>query len=187
MIEALTNRWWVFLIRGIAAIIFGILAFVWPGMTIFALTIVFGAYAFVDGIFALAAALGGYGGSRWWALLLEGLAGLIVAFIVWTEPQLSTYGLVYAIAIWAIITGAMEIVAGLQLRDVIANEWLYILAGILSIVFGVLVIRNPDAGFTGVAWLIGVYAIFFGILQLGLSYRLNQLRSAAQTIHRTTT
>jgi uncharacterized membrane protein HdeD (DUF308 family) len=187
MIESLTSRWWTFLVRGIAAIIFAILAFVWPGMTLLALTIVFGAYAFVDGIFALAAALSGWGGSRWWALLLEAIAGLVVAFIVWTEPTLSTVGLVYAVAIWAIITGVMEIVAGLQLREVIANEWIYVLAGIVSIAFGILVLRNPGPGIIGVAWTIGFYAIIFGLLQLGISYRLHHLRTAASSIHRTTT
>ena len=187
MIEAVANRWWVFLIRGIAAIIFGILAFVWPGQTLFALTILFGAYAFVDGIFALAAALGGWGGSRWWALLIEGIVGLVIAFIVWEQPVYSTVGLVYAVAFWAIITGIMEIVAGLQLREVINNEWLYILAGIVSIAFGVLVIRNPSAGSLAVAYLVGWYAIIFGILELGLAYRLNHMRSVAHTLHRPTT
>ena len=186
MLEALANRWWVFLIRGIAAIILAVVAFVYPGMTLIALTIFFGAYAFVDGVFALAMALGGFGGSRWWALLLEGIVGLIIAFYVWTEPVFSTVVLVYAIAFWAIITGVMEIIAGLQLREVINNEWLYILAGIVSIAFGILIIRNPNAGSLAVAYLIGWYALFFGILQFGVSYRLNRLRTAVQAPRPTT-
>ena len=182
IIKALTDRWWVFLVRGIAALVFGILAFVWPGMTLLALTILFGAYALIDGIFALAAALGGLGGSRWWALLLEGILGLIVAFLVWTQPTTSAISLVFLIALWAILTGIVEIVAGLQLRDVISNEWLYIVAGIVSIAFGVLVIRYPQSGALAVIWMIGFYAILFGVLQLGLSYRLNRMHSVPQTL-----
>ena len=186
MIESITSRWWVFLVRGLAAIAFGVIAFVWPGITLLALTIVFGAYALVDGIFALAAALGGLAGSRWWALLIEGIVGLVIAFFVWTEPGLSAEALVYAVAFWAIITGIMEIVAGLQLRDMVTNEWMYILAGIVSIAFGILILRNVNAGALAVVWLIGAYAIVFGVLQLGLSYRLNKAHSGiVHTLHPT--
>jgi uncharacterized membrane protein HdeD (DUF308 family) len=182
MINALASRWWVFLIRGLAALIFGILALVYPGMTFIALTIIFGAYAFVSGIFALAAALGGLGGSRWWVLLLEGILCLIAAFFVWTQPTYSAVVLVYAIAIWAIIIGIAEIVGGLQLREYISNEWLYIAAGILSIIFGILIFRDVGAGLIVVTWTIGIYAILFGIAQFGIAYRLNKMRSAAGAV-----
>ncbi len=185
MLETLANRWWVFLIRGIAAIVLAVIAFAYPGMTLLALTIFFGAYAFVDGIFALAAALGGFGGSRWWALLLEGIAGLIVAFFVWTEPTISTLGLVYAVGIWAIITGVIEIVVGLQLREVISNEWVYILAGIISIAFGVLVFRYTTAGAVAIAYTVGFYALLFSVTQFAVCYRLYQLRSVARRVHPT--
>lgn len=185
MVETLSNRWWVFLLRGFAALLFGILAFVWPGITLLSLTILFGAYVFVDGILALAAAFGGLAGSRWWALLLEGIVCLIVAFFVWTEPLASTVALIYFVAAWAIVTGIIEIVAGIQLRDHISNEWMYVLAGLASIVFGVLVVRNLGAGALAIAWLVGIYAIIFGVLQLALSYRLNRLHSVATTIHGT--
>ncbi len=178
MVQALANRWWIFLIRGLAGVIFGILAIVYPGSALVALTILFGAYAFVDGIFALAAAFTGIGGTRWWALLLEGILGLVVAFYVWTQPAFSTVVLVYAVAFWAVITGIIEIVAGFQLRDVINNEWLYILAGVVSIIFGILVFRDVDAGAFAIAWTIGIYAILFGVMQLGLAFRLNGMRTA---------
>jgi uncharacterized membrane protein HdeD (DUF308 family) len=186
MLDALTSRWWVFLIRGVAALIFGILALVYPGMTFVALTIIFGAYAFIDGIFALAAALGGLGGSRWWVLVLEGILGLIVAFYVWTQPTYSAIALVYAIAIWAVITGIAEIIGGLQLREFISNEWLYILAGVVSIVFGILVFRDVGAGLIAVTWTIGIYAILFGLAQFGIAYRLNKLHSTAGAVSRPT-
>jgi uncharacterized membrane protein HdeD (DUF308 family) len=186
MINALSNRWWVFLIRGVAALIFGILSLAYPGMTFVALTIIFAAYAFVNGIFALAAALGGLGGSRWWVLLIEGILGLIVAFWVWTQPVYSAVVLVYAIAIWAIITGIAEIIGGLQLREFISNEWVYILSGILSVVFGILVLRDVGAGLVVVAWTIGIYAILFGLAQFGIAFRLNKLRSTAGAVSRPT-
>jgi uncharacterized membrane protein HdeD (DUF308 family) len=186
MIDALTSRWWVFLIRGIVALLFGILALVYPGMTFFALTIVFGVWAFIDGIFALAAALGGLGGSRWWVLLIEGILGLIVAFYVWTQPVFSAIVLVYAIALWAIITGITEIIGGFQLREYINNEWLYILAGIVSIVFGILVLRDVGAGLVAVTWTLGIYAIIFGFTQFGVAYKLNKLHSAAGAVARPT-
>lgn len=181
MVQALANRWWIFLIRGLAGVIFGILALVYPGSALVALTILFGAYAFVDGIFALWAAFTGIGGSRWWALLLEGILGLVVAFYVWTQPVFSTVALVYAVAIWAVITGVIEIIAGFQLRDVINNEWLYILAGVVSIIFGILVFRDVGAGAFAIAWTIGIYAIIFGVMQLGLAFRLNGMRGKAAT------
>ncbi|HTZ55248.1 MAG TPA: DUF308 domain-containing protein [Candidatus Acidoferrum sp.] len=179
MVQALASRWWIFLIRGLAGVIFGIIALAYPGSALIALAILFGAYAFVDGIFALAAAFTGIAGTRWWALLLEGILGLVVAFVIWTQPVFSTAVLVYAVAIWAIITGVIEIIAGFQLRDVINNEWLYILAGVVSIIFGILVFRDIDAGAIAIAWTIGIYAILFGIMQLGVAFRLNGLRKAA--------
>jgi len=189
MLEALSSRWWVFLVRGLAAIIFGIVCFVYPGMTLVALTIVFGIFAFVDGVLAVMAALGSMGAvsaGRWWALLLQGIIGLIIAFYVWTQPVYSTAVLVYAVAAWAIVTGIVEIVAGIQLRDVVTNEWMYVLAGIISIAFGILVVRNPSAGSLSIAWILGVYAVVFGILELGVSYRLNKIRTSVPTTVRST-
>jgi uncharacterized membrane protein HdeD (DUF308 family) len=177
MIDALTSRWWVFLVRGCAAILFGILTVIWPAISLYVLTILFGAYAFVDGVMSLALVITGVGGSRWWALLLEGILGLIVAFFIFVQPLMGAAALVFAIALWAILTGIIEIVAGLQLRDLVKNEWLYVLAGILSIAFGVLVIRNPQAGALAVLWLIAFYAILFGVVQAALSLRLYQLHA----------
>jgi uncharacterized membrane protein HdeD (DUF308 family) len=182
MVATLSKRWWVFLIKGIAAIIFGILAFAWPGMTILTLTIIFGAYAFVNGVMALAAAVGGLAGTKWWALLLEALISLIVAFFVWDQPVMSAVTLVYAVGFWAVLTGILEVIAGVQLRETIVNEWLYVLAGVVSIIFGVWVLRNPVAGALAIVWVIGIYAIVFGILQIFLSLRLNGLKSAAHPI-----
>jgi uncharacterized membrane protein HdeD (DUF308 family) len=182
MLASLASRWWVFLIRGIAAIVFGVLAVMWPGIALGALTILFGAYAFVDGVFALGGAFSGVAGSRWWVLLVEGLVGLVVAGFVLTQPFMSAAALIYVIAFWAIATGVLEIIAGIQLRDVLQNEWLYVLGGIASIVFDILVLRDPGSGALAIIWIIAFYAILFGILQIGLSIRLNRLHTTAGAV-----
>lgn len=181
MVDALTRRWWIFLVRGIAAIVFGVLALTWPGAALLALTVLFGAYAFVDGLFALFAAVSGADRSRWWIFLFEGIVGIVVAFLVATQPALTAISLLFVIAFWAIVTGVIEIVAGVQLRDHVAQEWLYIVGGVLSIALGVLMLRDPAAGVVAVAWLVAYYAILFGLLQIGLAFRLRRAHAAVAT------
>jgi len=177
MLHALARNWWALLIRGIAAVIFGLLAFFWPGVTGFALVILFGAYAFVDGIFALISAVrAAEAHQRWWAFALEGIVGLVIAAIVVFRPGIAGLALYFTIAIWAILTGILEIVAAVQMRKLIQNEFWLILGGILSIVFGVLLYVFPLVGILTVIYLIGFYAILFGIVMIVFSFR---LRAAA--------
>jgi len=183
MLEAITSRWWVLVVRGLAAILFAMAAVTWPQISLSVLVMLFGVYALVDGIAALAWAANPLAGSRWWALLIEGILGLVVAFYVFTQPALSDVAFVYAVAFWSIFTGILEIVAGIQLRDVIDNEWTYIIAGIVSIAFGVLVVRNPLAGAVGVVWLFAGYAVLFGVLELALGYRLQRMHAATKSAH----
>ena len=175
MIEVLARNWWAFLIRGLAGIVFGILAFLWPGITLLVLAIMIGAYALVDGIFALVAAFSHAGAAHRGWLLFEGVLGIILGVLIWLYPLYSASLFVYLVAFWAIVTGIIEIIAGVRLRNVISDEVLYILAGVASIVFGVLILRNPVAGALAVVWLIAFYAIIFGILQIALSFRLKAL------------
>lgn len=176
MLQVLARNWWAILIRGIAAIIFGLLAFAWPGATGAALVILFGAFAFVDGIFALISAIrAAEAHERWIPLLIEGLIGLVIAAITFFRPGLTAYALYIMIAAWALLTGIFEIVAAIRLRKEISNEWLLALGGIASLVFGVLMIVYPLAGVLTVIWLIGVYAIVFGVVMIGLSLRLRQV------------
>ncbi|MBV9277419.1 MAG: HdeD family acid-resistance protein [Candidatus Eremiobacteraeota bacterium] len=177
MINVLARNWWAFLIRGIAGILFGVLAFLWPGVTLLVLAIMLGAYALVDGIFALVAAFSHAGPSHRGWLIFEGVLGIALGILIWLFPLYSAALLVYFIAFWAIATGVVEIIAGIRLRKMVANEVLYILAGIASIVFGALVLRNPAAGAVAVIWLIASYAIIFGVLQIALSLRLKALAS----------
>jgi uncharacterized membrane protein HdeD (DUF308 family) len=175
MLKTLARNWWALLVRGIAAEIFGILAFTWPGSTGFALVVLFGAYAFVDGIFALVSAIrAAEGHERWIAFAIEGIVGLIIAAITFWHPIVAAFALYFTIAVWAVLTGILEIIAAVQLRKMIPNEWLLILGGISSIAFGVLMVFFPAVGALAVIYLIGAYAIFFGVLMIGFAFRLRR-------------
>jgi uncharacterized membrane protein HdeD (DUF308 family) len=178
MLDALTQRWWVVALRGVAAVIFGILALVWPAITLGALVLLFGAYALVDGVCALwTAATGGpaASGRRPW-LVLEGVAGVAAGIVTFVWPDITALALLAVIAAWALVTGVLEIVGAVRLRREIEGEWLMVLSGVLSVVFGILLIINPAAGALAVTWLIGAYAIVFGAVLLGLAMRLYRLR-----------
>jgi len=173
MIESLTRNWWLVALRGVAAILFGLIAFVRPGMTLTALVYLFGAYALIGGAFAIAAALWAAGaGQRFWALLFDGLLGVAAGVIAFVYPGLTALALLYLIAFWAIVSGVVEIVAAIRLRRVIASEWMLGLAGLASIVLGVLLVAFPRAGALSVILVIGAYALIFGVLQIALAFRL---------------
>ena len=178
MLEKISSNWWMFAVRGVAAVIFGVLALIWPGQTLQALVLMFGAYAFVDGIFAIFAGIASYRYfERWWAVLLEGVAGVVIGLLTFFWSNVTAVVLVYFIAAWALITGIFEIVAAIQLRRVITGEWMLILGGLLSIIFGVLLFVFPGAGAVSMIWVIGIYAVIFGISEIVLAFRLRGLRS----------
>ncbi len=179
MIDTLTRNWWMWLIRGIAAVIFGVLAWLWPGLTWITIAILFGAYAFVDGIFAIVATFrAAETGQRWWPFLIEGIVGILIAAITFYDIRITLLALYFTIAAWAFLTGIFEIVAAVQLRKLIANEIWLIIGGIASIAFGVLMVLFPLAGALAIIWLIAAYAIVFGFIMIGFSLR---LRAHAQT------
>jgi uncharacterized membrane protein HdeD (DUF308 family) len=173
MVHVLARNWWALLIRGIAAVIFGILAFVWPGATIVVIGILFGAYAFVDGVFAIVAAVrAAQAHERWWPFVLEGIVGLVIAGITFYDVGITLFALYITIAAWAFVTGILEIVAAIQLRKAISNEWLLILAGVCSILFSILMVWHPFAAALAIIWIIAAYAIVFGIMMIALAFRL---------------
>src|SRR5947207_1734608 len=172
MLVVFTSSWWSLVLRGIVAILFGVLAFVWPHITLTALVFLFGAYALVDGVFAIAAGIKSYGEyKRWWVLLIEGVLSVIAGVIAFAVPAITAWALLILIAAWAIVTGIFEIIAAIQLRKQIAGEWLMIVAGIASLIFGFALLFNPVAGALAVIWLIGIYAIVFGVLLVALGLR----------------
>ena len=170
-IGALTTNWWLFALRGLLAIIFGVLALVQPLAALAAFVLVFGVWAFIDGIDALALALTGW---RSWQLVLAGLVGIGVGLFTFFRPGLTALGLYALVAAWAIARGILEIVVAIELRQRIHGELWMVAAGVASILFGVLMIVLPVAGLLALAWLIGVYALSFGVLMLALSWRLRQ-------------
>jgi uncharacterized membrane protein HdeD (DUF308 family) len=183
MIAMLARNWWVLALRGVFAIIFGVLALIWPALTLLVLITLFGAYTLVDGIFAVIAGIASYGhNERWWAVLLEGIAGIILGVLTFLWPGTTALVLVYFIAAWALITGIFEIVAAIRLRKAIEGEWMMILSGIVSIFLGLFLVVAPGPGALGLTWVIGAYAIVWGILLLILAFRLRNLPRDDQTI-----
>jgi len=174
-IGELPRHWWVVALRGVAAIVFGALAFIWPGITLGVLIIFYGAYAIVDGVLALYAAIRSRG-QPVWPLLLDGILGIGAGLIAFFWPAITALALLYVIAVWAILTGVVEVVAAVRMRQVISNEWALILSGALSVVFGVLLVIQPGAGVLTLVWLIGLYAVLFGIGLLAFAWRLHGLQ-----------
>jgi uncharacterized membrane protein HdeD (DUF308 family) len=176
MLDQLTRNWWALALRGVVAILFALIAFSRPGVTLVALVWVWGAYAFLDGVFALIAAVrAAEAHQRWGMLLLEGISGIAAGIIAFVWTGITALVLVYLIAAWAIVTGIFEIAAAVRLRQMIEGEWLLGLSGVLSILLGLLFAARPAAGAVAWVWLIGAYALIFGILLLALSFRLRAL------------
>ena len=174
LVHALAKNWWMLLLRGIAAIIFGALAFAWPGMTLLTLIVIYGAYALVDGAIAIIAAItGGASAPRWW-LAIIGLLGIAAGLSTFLMPGLTAIVLLFFIAGWAITTGVFQIIGAIRLRKEIDNEWLLIVGGIISVLFGVGVLMAPGAGALALIWVIGTYAIVEGILFVALALRLKK-------------
>jgi len=179
MLHALCRNWWLILLRGIAAIVFGLLTFVWPGVTLLTLVLFYGAFALVDGVLAIAAAvMGGQPAPRWW-LALIGLLGIAVGILTFAWPGVTALVLLLFIGGWAIATGILQIVGAIRLRKEIDNEWLLIACGVISVLFGLILVAQPGTGALALLYVIGFYAILWGILLVVLSLRLRNHSHAA--------
>jgi uncharacterized membrane protein HdeD (DUF308 family) len=175
LLHAMAKAWWLVLLRGIAAIVFGVLAFAWPGLTLVTLVLLYGAFALVDGVLAIWAAFTGSAKPlpTWW-LILAGIAGIGAGIVTFMWPGVSAIVLVMFIGAWALVHGIFEIIGAIKLRKEIDNEWWLILAGLLSVAFGLLVLAAPGAGALGLIWAIAAYSIVFGAMLVGLSLRLRK-------------
>jgi uncharacterized membrane protein HdeD (DUF308 family) len=171
MLKLLARNWWALVLRGAVAVLFGIAALIWPDITVTALVFLFGAYVLVDGIFALIGAFWNRTG-QWWLLLIEGIAGIAAGILTFIWPNITELILLYLIAFWAILTGILEIAAAIQLRKELTGEWLLVLGGLASLVFGIIMVFSPGAGATALIWLVGAYAIVFGVLLVVLGFKL---------------
>ena len=174
MLHLLARRWWALALRGLFAVIFGLLTFFVPGITLISLVLLFGFYAILDGVFDIVSAM--RVPSHHWALLVEGIVGIIVGVLTIVWPGITAMALLYLIAVWAIVTGVLEIIAGIRLREIITNEWLLILMGVISVLFGILIIAFPRAGALAIVLWIGTYAFVFGVILIVLAFRLRSFR-----------
>jgi uncharacterized membrane protein HdeD (DUF308 family) len=174
MLHALEKNWSWLALRGVAALIFGLLAIVWPSLTLTVLVMFYGAFALADGVFALIAAFrGGPMAPRWW-LALVGVCGIAIGLLTFFWPGITALVLIYFIACWAVITGVMTIVGAVRLRKEIPNEWLLIAGGSLSIVFGLMLVVRPGQGALALTFAIGAYAALFGVLLISFALRLRR-------------
>lgn len=177
--EYLGRNWWAIGLRGVIAVLFGLIALVWPGIALGVLVALFGIYAFVDGVFAFIAAVrAAERHAGWWALALEGVLGVAAGIGAFVFPGLTALALLYLIAAWALLTGIAELVAGYRLHEAGSHAWILVLAGVISVLFALYLFIFPGAGALSVVWLIGIYAILFGLTLLGLAWRLHGGRTA---------
>src|SRR6266446_9554904 len=180
LIETLKRHWWVPVLRGIAAVLFGIMAFVYPGLTVAVLVLLFGAWILVDGVFRVIGAIGHRASDKEWGFdLIIGILGIIIGFLTFHAPQITALALIIYIAAWALMIGATEIATAIELRREIKGEWFLVLMGLLSIAFAALLLWNPIAGAAALIWLIAWYAIVLGILAIFFGFRLRSLRTLA--------
>ena len=173
VVETFRLNWWLLALRGLIAVVFGVLAFMWPQATLITLVLLFGAFALVNGILSLIlAAKIPKGYPRVASLILGGLLGILVGLLTFIMPGITALGLLILIAVWAVVTGIMEFVTAVRLRKIITNEWLLMLAGIASVAFGVILLLQPAAGALALIWLIATWAVVFGILLIIVAFRM---------------
>lgn len=178
----LARWWWTFILRGILAIAFGVLAFFAPSLGIAVLVGLFAAWALIDGATNLASGLRSRGRDRgWWLAILEGIVGIVAGVIALLFPAYAAEALVLIIGAWAIVTGIFEIVAAIRLREQITGELWLALAGLASVMYGVVLFLFPGVGALGLVWLIGGFAIVFGAFLIALGLRLRRINELART------
>lgn len=184
MLELLTGRWWWLLVRGIVAILFGLAAFLVPGVTLGVLILLFGIFAIVDGVILIV--FGRRAGMKWYWSALAGLVSIAAGVVALYWPGITAVALLWVIAFWAILNGIFQMLTAIEIRKEVEGEWVLFLAGILAVLFGVVLLFRPGAGALAVLWLIGTFAILLGILMIILSFRLkglqDRVRNAGETI-----
>ena len=175
MLHALAKCWWLLLLRGIFAILFGVLAFIWPGLTLVTLVLLYGAFALVDGVISLIAAFTGSAKPvpTWW-LVVVGILGIAAGIITFMWPGITAILLIMFIGAWAFVHGIFEIIGAIQLRKEIDNEWWLILSGVLSVLFGLIVLFAPGTGALALIWVIAAYSIVFGVTFIALALKLRK-------------
>lgn len=173
MLGILTRDWWALVVRGVLAIVFGLVALTWTEMTLVSLTLLFGAFALLFGVVTLAMAIGGWRVREdRWLLLVEGALGVAIGLLTYRSPGLTAVTLVLYVAAWTLIIGVLRIAAAIRLRKEIEGEWWLALGGVLSLLAAVVLMWNPVVGALALVWVIAVYAIVFGIAEIAAGLRL---------------
>jgi uncharacterized membrane protein HdeD (DUF308 family) len=175
----LSRYWWATLIRGCVWVLFGVVVFARPGISLVTLTFLFGVFALADGIVKVMSAIAAQEYEHWWLVLLAGVASIVVGALTFFNPGATAMTLLFFIALWAIVTGIVEIVSAVQLRHEIQGEFWYGLGGLISVAFGVFLLARPGAGALAVLWLIASYAMLFGTIQILLAF---EARSFAKRV-----
>jgi uncharacterized membrane protein HdeD (DUF308 family) len=183
MLNLMVSKWWLFAVRGVLAILFGVLAFVRPDVTLVALVGLFGIYALADGFLGFAGAFALTGSRYFWWLLLEGIAGVTAGVFTFEMPGVTALSLLLLLGIWLVFSGIFRIVSAIELRKQMDNEWLYILSGVFSVIAGALTFCGPLQSAISWVWVIGVYAVLFGLMSLSLGVKLRKLDVDGQTSH----
>ena len=184
MRDLMSKIWWAILLRGIAGIAFGILTFLKPGITLETLVLLFGVFAIVGGAFEIVGAISQRGKTDdWWVWLLQGLVGVVVGVVTFRSPGITTLALLFFIAIWALATGVLQIVAAIRLRREIKGEGWLIVGGLASVALAIILMVDPGAGALGLVLWIGAMAFLNGIIFTWLALRLRKpmLASPAAT------
>lgn len=180
MIEYFKYSWWSLVLRGLLAILFGILALIWPGITLEVLILFFGGFALADGFFSAAGALANRKHDKtWWLFFFSGIAGIIVGILTFFLPELTAFVLVILIAARALLVGLFEITAAIRLRKTIKDEWILILDGLLSLLFAVVLFLLPGLGALALVWMIGITAIILGVLLFAIGVRVRGWKKSA--------
>jgi len=181
MIDDVTHHWWVFLIQGLLAVVFGVLALAQPGITLESLILLFAIWVTADGVLALFSSMAAAEAREpWWPLVFTGILGIGVGIITFKWPGITALALLALISFWSILRGVLEVVTAVRLRQVIEGEFWLGLSGVASILFGVALVVYPAAGALAVVWLIGIYAIVFGFTLVMLGFK---LKGAQTTVH----
>ena len=176
MFRLFTTNWWAIVLRGVVGLLFGVAALVWPALTLTVLLALFAAFTLVDGAFALVAVLFGRAKGRWWVQLVEGLISIAAGLVTLAVPGLTAVAFVLVVAAWAVLSGIFRIVMAIRLRKEIDNEWLLALGGVLSLVLGIVFFARPGVGILSMVWVLGLYALLFGLTLIVLGFRLRGLK-----------
>ena len=180
MLELFARNWWIYIIRGVLALIFGMYAWFMPGIAMKILLMFFGIFVLIEGIFAIVGSIAGRKYSEvWWIVLLEGIAGLALGLFTLTRPGYVATVIVIFIAVWAIWGGLFRILAAIRLRKELDSEWLLVFGGIVSILFGLMLFRHTGAGIVAISWLIAFFASMFGVLLISFGIKVKKFQKEA--------